>query len=255
MDYSVVTETPDIKITEEALSMLYTRYEFARSFCKDKEVLEVACGAGQGLGFLKSSAKRVIGGDYTGRLVKSANHHYKGRVPVLRLDGHFLPFQNESFDVIILYEAIYYLKETDLFFDECRRLLRKEGHLLICSANKDCDGFNPSPYSHMYFSISELQTILSNYPFETKYYGTFRTAGTSNTSGIISLIKRLAVALHLIPKTMKGKEIFKRLFSGKLVQFPAEIIEHMAEYNNPEPISANSPVPDYKVIYATAKLT
>ena len=54
---------------------------------------------------------------------------------------------------------------------------------------------------------------------------------------------------------MKGKEFFKRLFLGTLVQFPVEITEDMAKYNNPEPISALSPVPDHKVIYATAKLT
>ena len=255
MDYSIVTETPEIKITKEALSMLYTRYGFARSFCRDKEVLEVACGAGQGLGFLKSVAKSVIGGDYTGNLVKSASDHYRGLVPVLRLDGHSLPFKNDSFDVIILYEAIYYLKEVGCFLEECRRILRSGGHLLICSANKEWDGFNASPYSHTYFSISELNSILSNYPFETKYYGTFRVSGTSKISGILSVIKRLAVALHLIPKTMKGKEFLKRLFLGTLVQFPVEITEDMADYYNPEPISALSPVPDYKVIYATAKLT
>ena len=69
------------------------------------------------------------------------------------------------------------------------------------------------------------------------------------------MIKRLAVALHLIPKTMKGKDFFKRLFLGTLVQFPVEITEDMADYYNPEPISALSPVPDHKIIYVTAKLT
>ncbi|MDP6054050.1 MAG: class I SAM-dependent methyltransferase, partial [Candidatus Latescibacteria bacterium] len=86
--------------------------------------------------------------------------HYRGLVPVLRLDGHSLPFKNDSFDVIILYEAIYYLKEVGCFLEECRRILRSGGHLLICSANKEWDGFNASPYSHTYFSISELNSIL-----------------------------------------------------------------------------------------------
>jgi hypothetical protein len=54
---------------------------------------------------------------------------------------------------------------------------------------------------------------------------------------------------------MKGKEFLKRLFLGTLVQSPVEITEDMAEYYSPEPISALSPVPDYKVIYSTAKLT
>jgi len=32
---------------------------------------------------------------------------------------------------------------------------------------------------------------------------------------ITALIKRTAVGLYLIPKTMKGKEFFKRIFFGK----------------------------------------
>ena len=38
-------------------------------------------------------------------------------------------------------------------------------------------------------------------------------------------------------------------------RFWTDTVSYMAEYYNPEPISALSSVLDYKVIYATAKLT
>lgn len=62
-NYTKVTELPDYKITREQLARLYQRYRFALKFCKDKEVLEVACGGGMGLGYLASVSKKVVGGD------------------------------------------------------------------------------------------------------------------------------------------------------------------------------------------------
>jgi len=32
----------------------------------------------------------------------------------------------------------------------------------------------------------------------------------------------IIVALHLIPKTMKGKELLKKIFYGKLIPFPVK---------------------------------
>ena len=62
-DYTTVTETPGVKASKEQLERLFQRYNFALQFCQDKDVLAVACGAGQGLGYLARVAKRVVGGD------------------------------------------------------------------------------------------------------------------------------------------------------------------------------------------------
>jgi ubiquinone/menaquinone biosynthesis C-methylase UbiE len=72
------------------------------------------------------------------------------------IDAHNLPFDDKSFDVVILYEAIYYLEHPERFIEEARRVLRENGTLLICTANKDWSGFNPSPYTYKYFSAPEL---------------------------------------------------------------------------------------------------
>jgi ubiquinone/menaquinone biosynthesis C-methylase UbiE len=108
MDYEQVTEIPGLGATREQMSMLYTRYRTAAAFCEGKDVLQVACGAGQGLGYLAAKACRVVGGDYTARLLNLARSHYRDRIPLVRLDAHKLPFRDQTFEVVILYEAIYY---------------------------------------------------------------------------------------------------------------------------------------------------
>jgi len=45
--------------------MLVARYALARDRGAGKDILEVACGSGIGLGFLARQAKWVVGGDFT----------------------------------------------------------------------------------------------------------------------------------------------------------------------------------------------
>jgi hypothetical protein len=60
-DFSSVTEAPRIKVTPEGAAMLYMRYRFAARFCKGKDVLEVGCATGMGLGYLARHARTVVG--------------------------------------------------------------------------------------------------------------------------------------------------------------------------------------------------
>lgn len=160
VDYTTVTEITGYNVTSEQLQRMYTRYRFALDFCERQEVLEVACGSGQGLGYLARKAKRVVGGDYDEKIVKCAQDYFKDRIEIRQIDAHNLPFPDKSFDVVILYEAIYYLKEPEQFVSEARRVLRENGILIICTANKDWAGFNPSPYAYRYFSAPELYSLL-----------------------------------------------------------------------------------------------
>ena len=65
---------------------------------------------------------------------------------------------------------------------------------------------------------------------------------------------KIAVALHFIPKTMKGKEFLKKIFYGNLVLLKEEIEEGMCEYRPPERISSDNPNFEYKVIYAVGRI-
>jgi ubiquinone/menaquinone biosynthesis C-methylase UbiE len=251
-EYGDVTEAPDTKASREQLTRLYTRYRFASEFCNERDVLEVACGAGLGLGYLARSAKRVVGGDIHEDNLKFARKTYNGRpnIYLYLLDAHNLPFHTKSFDVLILYEALYYFAQPEKFMDEAQRVLKDKGVFILCTANKDWAGFNPSPYSYRYFSAPELYSLLKKRDFEVRLFGDCPAYSARLKDKIISAIKQMAVKLYLIPKTMKGKEKLKRIFFGKLKPLPPEISDGMADYILPVPIPHDLPNTQYKVLFA-----
>ncbi|MEA3560877.1 MAG: class I SAM-dependent methyltransferase [Candidatus Omnitrophota bacterium] len=255
IDYSAVTEVPGNKVSREQLERMYHRYHFASQYCGDKDVLEIACGAGQGLGYLSEFAKRLVGGDVDKNILKLAQQHYHGRdnIELKLLDAHKLLFGDESFDVVICYEAIYYFTRPEEFIKEAYRVLKKKGLFVICTVNKGWLDFNPSPHSKKYFSAIELYQLLNRDFTGIDIYGAFGVSYNSAKTKFISLLKRAAVSLNLMPKTMKGKEFFKRIFFGRLQVLPSELKKGMAEYLSPTLLTKEFPAKDYKVIYAVAK--
>src|SRR3989442_11888436 len=162
MSYATVSEAPGHRVTRDAITMMYTRYAFAARYCDGKRVLEVGCGAGQGLGYLGSHARQVVGGDYTYELLALARDYYGRRFPLVRLDAERLPFQARSFDVVILYEAIYYLRDARRFIEEARRGLTLAGVLLICTVNKEWLRFHPTPFRSRYFCATEAAELFKD---------------------------------------------------------------------------------------------
>ena len=251
-EFSSVTEIAGYNVTSEQVQRMYARYRFAAQFVEGKDVLEVACGSGQGLGLMARTAKKVTGSDIDEKILAGAIEHYKSRknIEIIKLDAQQLPFADSSFDVVILYEAVYYLPEPHEFVKKAYRLLRRTGVLIICTANKELPDFNPSPHSHKYFSARELFELLKQYGFEkTELFGDCPVKNNLK-SAITSMIKKMAVSLNLMPKTMKGKELFKKIFYGTLQTLPAEMEDGMAQYTPPETIAQDSADRRHKVIFA-----
>lgn len=253
-DYASVTETPSIRLTREALAMQASRYAFAATMCPGKDVLEVACGAGSGLGnFGRANAGRVIGGDYTESLVVQAARYYRGRFNVLRLDAQALPFRSETFDLIVLFEAIYYLREPSAFYSEASRVLRPHGQVVTSMINAEWRDHNPSPLSTHYPSAKELGRSLSEHGFESRLYGGFRIGAEGGKRRLVSAMKRTAISFGLMPKTMKGKEWLKRIFLGALEHAPCELKGAEQAYDSPHQLYDLAESSRFKVIYAVAQ--
>jgi hypothetical protein len=71
---------------------------------------------------------------------------------------------------------------------------------------------------------------------------------------VIGTAQRCAIALRLIPKTMKGKEFLNKIFYGKLLPLKEEIEDGICEYVPPVSIPSHIPNFEYKVIYALARV-
>ena len=254
IDYSLLTEVPGSFASAEQIRRMATRYQFARDYCHGKDVLEVACGSGQGLGLLAASARKVIGGDYMDNLLRKAQAHYGSRIPLIRLDAQSLPFRRETFDVVILYEAIYYLEEPARFVTECKRILRPGGYLLICQPNKSLPDFHPSPHSFRYFTPPELATLLTPIGFQASFFGDDPADYTSSKGKMLSFLKKTIVRMNLMPRTLKGRERLKRMIYGELLPIPHDIGTVRNSYMAPQPISADRPDRQYRVLFALSEV-
>jgi SAM-dependent methyltransferase len=252
-DYTEVTEVAGDSATREQIQRMYTRYHFARQYCSGKDVLELGCGSGQGLGYLRKVANKVVGGDYSGTLLRITQKHYKDRIPLIRLDAQLLPIKAQSFDIVILFEALYYLKDPELFVRGCMRVLRPGGTLLMCNPNKDLPDFNPSPHSYCCFSAADFVGLLKPFGLQIECYGNCKADYSHPKQRFLSFIKKIMVHLNLMPKTMAGKKLFKRIVFGELVTMPPELLDDNKICQLPLPIDSLAPDTCHKVIFAVVK--
>jgi ubiquinone/menaquinone biosynthesis C-methylase UbiE len=255
LKYKEVTEISGDEISQEQLIRLCSRYYWAEEQCRGKDVLEVACGAGAGLGYLAQSAKSIEACDIDPEIIEIAKSHYKDRFKIVMGDAHQLPFDDSSKDVIILFEALYYIQDVEKFLSECKRILRPNGILLISLPNKSLYDFNPSPLSHRYFTISELNNLLSKYNFKTNFLGGTKISSVSWRQKILRPIKKIAVSLNLVPKSMNGKKFLKKLVFGELIYMPHEIQSTTSEKELFVNLDSNKIDLDHKVIYSISKLS
>jgi SAM-dependent methyltransferase len=255
-DYSQVTELGGAPASAAQLLRTCSRYYFAGQRCEGKrDVLEVACGAGLGLGYLSRRAERVVGLDIDPTNLERARATYKGRprVEIVEGDAERLPFPDASFDAVILFEAIYYLPSPERFVAEARRVLRPGGELMICTANRDLPDFNPSPFSHRYLNPPELAAMLRPLGFEVRMFGDSPVGPRTLTSRVVRGVKAFAVKLKLIPGSMRGKVLLKRLVFGKLRPLPAEIQDGLVATPPLAPIAVDQPNVDFYVLHCVAK--
>jgi hypothetical protein len=94
-----------------------------------------------------------------------------------------------------------------------------------------------------YWSAGDLLTLLLEEGFAARVQGAF--PGTS------SVIRRVAVALNLIPRTMRGKALLKRIFYGRLKAVPRLVGASIRPPALEDLDTAESS--RYRVLYATAK--
>jgi len=253
-DFLTVTELSGDEVSQEQIDRISRRYKWAAKYCEGKDVVEVACGTGQGLGLLAATARSLVAGDVSESILAIAKRHYGNRLTLEKIDALQMPFPDQSKDVIVLFEALYYLPSAEKFFEETRRVLRPGGKLLIATANKDLYDFNPSPFSHRYLGVTELAQELGQLGFTTEFFGDTSYRSTGLRQRVLRPLKKIAVSLHLLPKTTGGKKWIKRLVFGELKPMPFELsLDDLRNIVAPSTVlSSTEPDKEHKVIFCSA---
>ena len=125
-----LTELPGQGVSEEQLERLTSRYIWALDYCRGKDVVELACGGGQGLQLLKREARSLMAGDISDEVLVPTRAANPG-LDIRTFDAENIPGTDASLDVVILFEALYYIPHTDKFFAEAHRVLRPGG--IVCA--------------------------------------------------------------------------------------------------------------------------
>jgi ubiquinone/menaquinone biosynthesis C-methylase UbiE len=252
-DYTAITELPGGLVTAEQQARLRQRYALAREHAAGRRVLEVACGAGLGLGHVAEAADWLVGGDYTAAVLERAMAHYGGAVPLARFDAQRLPFHRASFDLILCFEAIYYFPQPELFLAGCQRILTAGGLLLIGSENKAWLHFAAGPLSAAYFSAPELHAMLAAAGFgPIDLFGSFEAETYTPVQRLRASLRQMITASGIFQRWPQARELLKPLVYRDAAPLSYDLCRGAAPLSPLVRLDPQSPNPEYKVIYALA---
>lgn len=114
----------------------HARYWWAAQAVAGLRVLDAGCGDGSGAEILaRAEAEEVVGVDIAPESVSAAMQRFGSAGTFMLGDLTALPFDAESFDVAVSFEAIEHADPRQAL-EELRRVLRRDGVVLVATANR-----------------------------------------------------------------------------------------------------------------------
>jgi SAM-dependent methyltransferase len=160
--------------TEPGIVALHLkRYEFALPWCRDREVLDGACGVGYGSAFLAGEARRVVGVDRDEGAIAYAVARYAGSGAEFRVaDLLDLDVPDASFDTVCSFETIEHLSDQDAFLQEVTRVLRPGGTFVVSTPNAGETTHAPAnPFHEVELSARDFERLLRAHFADVQLYG------------------------------------------------------------------------------------
>ena len=149
----------------------FHRYLLASQLVDGKVVLDIACGDGYGSAILAKHANKVIGVDIAEEAVNSAKlKHQAENLEFSKGSCSAIPMGDASVDIVVSFETIEHHDEHEQMMMEIKRVLKKDGVLIISSPDKF--EYSDKPKYKNKFHVKELYRhefldLLSRY---FKYY-------------------------------------------------------------------------------------
>jgi ubiquinone/menaquinone biosynthesis C-methylase UbiE len=101
----------------------------------DSEILEIGSGTGALLNRLRTQGRRIRGVDVNDRLIDEGRSWF-GDLPVQQVTGTALPFPDRCFDIVMSFDVLEHIPDTDAHLHEVRRVLKPGGSYLLQTPNK-----------------------------------------------------------------------------------------------------------------------
>lgn len=157
------------KYNSVEVSIHLNRYLTAKQYVNGKRVLDIACGEGYGSKLMKTwGADSVVGVDISEEALKVANNQFSGDgVVFLKHTAEELPFENNSFDVVVSFETVEHLDYPEKLLQEIARVVKFNGVVLISCPNDPYYSKNDPAFSNPFhkhaFSFFDFKEMSERY--------------------------------------------------------------------------------------------
>ncbi|MEL6931367.1 MAG: methyltransferase domain-containing protein [Cyanobacteria bacterium J06600_6] len=105
------------------------------------KILDLACGTGEFARLLleQNPQQQITGVDISESMLEIARNKLKTypSVSLYRASVKFLPFDNDSFDLVICANAFHYFENPELALTEMKRVLKPKGEIIILDWCRD----------------------------------------------------------------------------------------------------------------------
>jgi ArsR family transcriptional regulator len=129
------------------------------------DVLDVGCGDGVVAGLVAPHAKTVTCLDRGERMLAAAKERLRrfSNTAFTLGDMHELPFEDESFDQVLIFNVLPYSRDPECALCEAARVLRKAGSLSVLTLSAHSHEAVTAPYGHVQrgFEPRALRRILT----------------------------------------------------------------------------------------------
>ena len=159
---------PDLDIENYWFRRHQVVYQRLVPRCAGRDVLEAGCGEGYGADLIAGVARRVVAVDYDTTAVAHVASRYP-RVEVMQANLAELPLPDASVDVVVNFQVIEHLWDQAQFVNECARVLRPSGLLMVSTPNRIT--FSPgrdtpiNPFHTRELNADELTELLTDAGF------------------------------------------------------------------------------------------
>lgn len=168
-------------------SIHLARYNIALNICKDKNVLDVACGEGYGSYLLSNAgAKSVIGIDIDADTIKGAQKNFiNDNLKYLNENAcDMKEIESNSIDLLVSFETFEHVDEPEKFLSEVKRVTKKNATIIISCPNdyfyyKDGES---NPFHKKKYYFNDFKEICEKCLGKTnlKYYAGIHCEGFVN---------------------------------------------------------------------------
>ncbi|MFH1854633.1 MAG: class I SAM-dependent methyltransferase [Candidatus Omnitrophota bacterium] len=149
------------------------RYIFAKKFIIGNRILNIACGEGYGSALLSQNNDHFIYGlDLSEKAISFAKANFINKKLTFYVgDAYNTKFENNLFTSIVSIETLEHLKDHAGFLSELRRILKKDGLLIISSSEKVIkDKFFDNPHHINLLYKDGIENLLKKYFTVTAIY-------------------------------------------------------------------------------------